>query len=400
MGTVTDEGSAYGSTTVRPNRLLKDDRQNRKLIKDPKMIFRILLMMNFSFPVHLKVLQDHLLWLSGFIMIRMVTGGLGLMHVGLRNKLKNRKLWIIGIYLMYITSVGACPEASVKRASGYIIPDIHPCNVRVNLAERGIKELHFGEVYDNLRELNVSNNEIEYMLTGLFCGMVLDLLDLSQNSLCVIRKDSFNGSLVSWIDFSRNEIARIYEGAFEPLQGSLCFLNLAYNCLEELKKGTLSDLKSVTILDVSYNCLVSIDPDAFKGMDALLVLKLQGNQLTTVSGWLPPVGRQLDLSNNSLTTIEGLPQNANIVLNVSYNQFTCSVETKEFSLWCLQTENCHGLNDLTGTCYDYIDSDTSKGESPPITDHNRGNGVNCPHAYGVLTIAVSVLVGFYFAFQN
>lgn len=238
--------------------------------------------------------------------------------------------------------VNGCLTPDVTTVYDVIVPVIHPCNSQVKLIGRGIKCLLFEQNFPRLRSLDVSYNHIENIQTGLFLGMAsLDSLTLSHNNLAVIRKSNFNGSAIERLYLDNNQIVILFKDAFDGLEKTLQYLNLRSNHLWSLSKGVFNNLHVISALDICFNDLSVVHPDAFKGMNVLLKLKLEGNKLMTVSGWLPPVTRQLDLSDNRINTTEGLPQNRSLNLNLINNTLNiCSQENKDFVKFCNQTAKC------------------------------------------------------------
>ncbi|KAJ8039572.1 Leucine-rich repeats and immunoglobulin-like domains protein 2 [Holothuria leucospilota] len=355
--TVSDKGSFYGwRKSFRPNRLQNDNEPDDSIQIISTKTVKCLQQKMYSLPASQRELCLHLLSLI----------------------ILNKKAWIFVVSCLLLfgtTAVNACSNAGVTTVYGVVVPVIHPCNSHVRLIGRGIKCLLFGQNFPNLRSLDVSYNHIENIQTGLFLGMEnLSSLTLSHNNLAVIRISNFNGSAIDRLNLDNNQIVVLFEGAFDGLEDTLLYLNLRSNRLWSLSKGVFNNLHDVTVLDISFNDLSVVHRDAFKGMNSLLRLMLEGNKLTTVSGWLPLVTRQLDLSDNRINTTEGLPQDESLDLNLVNNTLNiCSQENKDFVKFCIQTAKCRIEFDPEVRCDDgHSNSNIVKYDNTEEQNHPPG----------------------------
>ncbi|XP_060146959.1 LOW QUALITY PROTEIN: leucine-rich repeat-containing protein 37A3-like [Globicephala melas] len=139
--------------------------------------------------------------------------------------------------------------------------------------------------------LNFQGNSISYIDESIWKAYPwAEKLNLSENDLIELHKDSFEGLLsLRYLDLSCNKIQSIERRTFEPLP-FLQFINLGCNLLTELSFGTFQ---------------------AWHGMRFLHTLILNRNPLTTVEDshlFKLPALKYLDMGTTqvSLTTIESI----------------------------------------------------------------------------------------------
>lgn len=117
--------------------------------------------------------------------------------------------------------------------------------------------INFGEVLENLEDLNVVNSELLDVDYSVFSGLKLQSIILSSNKLKDLSFESF-GTMrtLERLDLSFNQIEHIQSKAFEGLTG-LKSLNLNNNRLSKLD---VSNLNNIEHLFVKHNQLEFIIP--------------------------------------------------------------------------------------------------------------------------------------------
>ncbi|KAI8041930.1 uncharacterized protein LOC128263533 [Drosophila gunungcola] len=167
--------------------------------------------------------------------------------------------------------------------------------------ELSIVPRFLGELRE-LRVLNLSQNWLTELPRDTFGGAVkLERLYLSGNRLSVLPFQLFQtaGDL-QVLDLSDNRLLSFPDNFFVR-NGQLRQLHLQRNQLKSIGKHSLYGLRELRQLDLSQNSLASIDRKAFESLDQLLALNVSGNNLTLLSSIIFQslhALRQLDLSRN------------------------------------------------------------------------------------------------------
>lgn len=234
------------------------------------------------------------------------------------------------------------------------MPYIPSCQPTANLNHTGIQILHFHQPLLSLRLLDISYNEIEYIRPNTFADMRwLKDLDVSNNKLIAINRNTFNGSVIEQLDLGNNRIALLVSGAFGGLEVTLEFLSVASNRLSELVPGVFVGLRSLQTIDLSLNQLTAIGQEDFTGLPRLRHLFLQENRLVVINGW-PLSLEQFDLTNNNITNVKMVPQNSTTKIYIEGNLQYCSCTNKNFGAWCLSRGHCSMDSNCTGWFYEAI----------------------------------------------
>ena len=205
----------------------------------------------------------------------------------------------------------------------------YPANVtKLSLANNNLYDIgmeSFSELTDTLKVLNLNNNSLTYLQSGVFKQLInLDILDLSHNLLKVVQPGVFRGltSLTS-LFLSNNMLMEIESGVFDGLK-SLEIMQLVslrglvdiktlywsppWNELTELHlNSTFDDIRNLTHLNLTHNPLAPLHPDIFKNLVKLKDLALSDTLLRVL-----PFGifdtlsllQHLDLSDNLLYSIQ------------------------------------------------------------------------------------------------
>ncbi|XP_075971733.1 uncharacterized protein LOC142973671 [Anticarsia gemmatalis] len=163
----------------------------------------------------------------------------------------------------------------------------------------------------NLREIDLSSNKLQYITKGLFNNFVnLRKLILSRNNIVSIFEESFTGlSKLESLDLSENNLS-ILTNVFTPLK-NLQHLNLSRNNLEFIHENYFNNWL-LQHLDVSHNNLRKLAPGALQLLPNLARLLLTDNphlgitQLDTQL--LVGTGRRLQQIDASRTGLYQVPE--------------------------------------------------------------------------------------------
>lgn len=163
-------------------------------------------------------------------------------------------------------------------------------------------------VFSKLFRLNylyLDDNKIETLQNDVFQGLIsLLTLTLAGNGIKTIEPSAFRGlTTLQALDLRHNSIRDLQNGILAKLTG-LKQLNLSNN---KIAKATFADLaQSVDSLHLDYNEIEILEEDNFV-QTPISTLSLTGNRISSIMcGALNlPTLRDLYLSNNTLTTIEG-----------------------------------------------------------------------------------------------
>lgn len=129
-------------------------------------------------------------------------------------------------------------------------------------------------------------------------------LYLFENGISSIEESSFSGLWdLQLLDLSHNKLSHLPGGVFKSL-ANLSNLDLSSNQVTEISAETFQGLGRLERLYLSGNQIRSIHPDAFRGLENLLELKLSQNQLVVAPAFSLPHLLLLDLSYNTITTIQ------------------------------------------------------------------------------------------------
>ncbi|XP_029165682.1 toll-like receptor Tollo [Nylanderia fulva] len=159
--------------------------------------------------------------------------------------------------------------------------------------------------FSRLLYLNLDDNEIKTLQSDVFQGLEsLRSLMLTSNNITTIEFSAFRGlTALERLDLHRNSIRDLQEATFAELT-ALKNLNLAYN---NIAKATFADLpSSVDSLLLDYNEIDVLEEGNFVRVPKV-ILSLTGNRITSIKrgAFNLPVLKDLNLSQNLLTTIEG-----------------------------------------------------------------------------------------------
>ncbi|KAM8961835.1 vasorin [Pelodytes ibericus] len=129
-------------------------------------------------------------------------------------------------------------------------------------------------------------------------------LYLFENGISSVEESSFSGLWdLQLLDLSHNKLSSLPGGVFRSL-ANLSNLDLSSNQLSEITADTFQGLSRLERLYLNGNHIRSIHSDAFKGLENLLELKLRDNKLVAPPTFTLPNLLLLDLSYNSIASIQ------------------------------------------------------------------------------------------------
>ncbi|KAM4652197.1 uncharacterized protein O3C94_014551 [Discoglossus pictus] len=133
-------------------------------------------------------------------------------------------------------------------------------------------------------------------------------LNISYNQIRILDKGSFmHTPLLQLLHLDHNRLQNIAPGAFENL-GNLGTLYLSYNKISSLTGGAFHGLRNLTYLFLNQNSIVYIDVNAFLPLSNLNFLNLSSNHLKNFSKVVQSIQplkmlNILHLCNNQLTSL-------------------------------------------------------------------------------------------------
>jgi hypothetical protein len=162
---------------------------------------------------------------------------------------------------------------------------------------------------DNLRYLDLSNNQLTTLPVGVFKGLPkLRELHLYKNQLTTLPKGVFVGlNQLDVLSLFDNQLQALPVGAFNGLP-ELRRLHLYKNQLTTLPKGVFVGLNQLEVLSLFDNQLQVLPVGAFKGLPNLRWLHLHKNQLTTLPKGIFSGLTQLQWLDLSYNQLRQLPE--------------------------------------------------------------------------------------------
>uniref|UniRef100_A0AAZ3QE80 Disease resistance R13L4/SHOC-2-like LRR domain-containing protein n=1 Tax=Oncorhynchus tshawytscha TaxID=74940 RepID=A0AAZ3QE80_ONCTS len=149
---------------------------------------------------------------------------------------------------------------------------------RLDLQRNKLRQLNWISNLVNLRELNLSRNELVDFPLEFRSLKLLERLYMNQNNIKVIPEDVFpHLGKLQFLKLSTNRLAKL------PVDLSQChslsYLNLSNNCLKDIQ--ALVRLPKLKELFVERNSLTELPAQLFqKGNSELTLFKATGNPLT------------------------------------------------------------------------------------------------------------------------
>lgn len=189
--------------------------------------------------------------------------------------------------------------------------------VEVDLSENNISSVEAPVFHSkSIQRLNLRNNKIKYL--NFIIPENVKNLDLSFNSIAEINNNSLlNIANLTTLNTSGNFLKHIPVNLFKSLNYTK-EIQLGQNKLTPLSNGVLTSSHAVT-LNFSYNEILLVERNVFP-LNGTRNLYLQNNKLKTLNFKFPFTLVNLDLSYNSISSIEqsafdGLSSLSNLQLN-------------------------------------------------------------------------------------
>ncbi|KAM6980867.1 leucine-rich repeats and immunoglobulin-like domains protein 2 [Aplochiton taeniatus] len=163
-----------------------------------------------------------------------------------------------------------------------------------------------GEVTTNITSLALAHNQIsELSMHHLQLYISLESLDLTSNSISVIKARSFPSMHLKYLNLSNNKISTLEPGCFDNISSTLLVLKLNRNKIAQLPNKVFR-LQQLQFLELKRNKIKIVDSLTFKGMDSLRSLKMQRNGITKLMDGaffgLDNI-EELELEHNNLTEV-------------------------------------------------------------------------------------------------
>ncbi|XP_055525782.1 chaoptin [Wyeomyia smithii] len=141
------------------------------------------------------------------------------------------------------------------------------------------------------------------------------------------RDSGFAHTNIKSLNLSSNNITKISDGFFKPVELSLIKLSLARNKLTNMSREVFGNMPHLQWLDLESNMINELDFDTFWNTRKLQVVKLSHNMLSEVPMELFRNARNLRILEMAHNSLKYLPDNLILeegleFLDLSHNQFT------------------------------------------------------------------------------
>ncbi|XP_058444042.1 chaoptin [Malaya genurostris] len=175
-------------------------------------------------------------------------------------------------------------------------------------------------------EIDVSHNRIRAL--GEIPEMnISDFSTLPVAAANNARDHGFAHTNIKSLNMSSNNITKIIDGYFKPVELSLMRLSLAKNRLNSTSRDLLGNMIHLQWLDLDGNLISEIDYDTFRYTKKLQVLKMSHNMISEIPSELFRNVRSLRILKMAHNNLKALPDNLILeegleYLDLSYNQFS------------------------------------------------------------------------------
>ncbi|XP_011690572.1 PREDICTED: chaoptin-like [Wasmannia auropunctata] len=253
------------------------------------------------------------------------------------------------------------------------IPGLAWLNVTANPLVR-IHEISSEARYPALQEIHISGTNLTIVTSQDFEAFpALMHLFMGSNMISRVSPSAFRSlSNLLTLDLSINDLELLPQERLKGLE-HLRLLNLTHNRLKELEDFP-SDLKALQVLDLSYNQISKVGKGTFQHLENLAELHLYGNWISLISpDAFKPLKklRILDLSRNYLAN---LPLNAFRPLETQIrslraeeNPLHCDCESQELWEWLRDHQKLvgGGMSRNRGLRMNDVDSGLLRCDQPP-----------------------------------
>uniref|UniRef100_A0A182LRN7 Uncharacterized protein n=1 Tax=Anopheles culicifacies TaxID=139723 RepID=A0A182LRN7_9DIPT len=208
-------------------------------------------------------------------------------------------------------------------------------------------------------EVLVLYNRLRNLWTASFVTnmTVVETVNLYSNEIETIEQGVFDGlPNMKVLHMAENRIAELSPSLFQN-NHALVHVSFAHNRLSVLRTKTFSRMPQLNRVDLSHNQLSVLEPAVFYDSSVVSV-NLQGNQLTTLNDWVFSGAELffLNLNSNALESIEtdGGYLNQLRTLSAASNRVTSWQDfcSENFTnLWSIDLTN-NSLTSIEGGCFD------------------------------------------------
>uniref|UniRef100_A0A8C0S8I8 Toll-like receptor 9 n=4 Tax=Canis lupus familiaris TaxID=9615 RepID=A0A8C0S8I8_CANLF len=214
--------------------------------------------------------------------------------------------------------------------------------------------LNFTKNLKVLKKLMMNNNDIATSTSRTMESESLKILEFRGNHLDVLWRDGDNRYLkffknllnLEELDISENSLSFLPSGVFDGMPPNLKTLSLVKNGLKSFHWERLQYLKNLETLDLSYNELKIVPERLYNCSRSLKKLILKYNQIRQLTKHFLQDAfqlRYLDLSSNKIQIIQKTSFPENVLNNLEmlllhHNRFLCTCDAVWFVWWVNHTE--------------------------------------------------------------
>ncbi|KAG7209858.1 hypothetical protein KM043_011460 [Ampulex compressa] len=224
------------------------------------------------------------------------------------------------------------------------ISEIGGPDFALNVSYNAISVINSGPMMNNLTRLDLSFNNISHLPADTFYGTPeLKSLDLRNNFINVLEPGTFGLSHLETLNLRDNKVETLRKQSFHGLD-SLQQLDLHGNDITQLSMEQFRNLRNLRVLNLSNNKIRSLPRDVFDGT-RLEILDLSRNKFTVVpSPSFLEVGytlRDLNMAENFLDHLDStaFPTSQLVYLNLAQNRLTILPDNSFVSLGKLLSLN-------------------------------------------------------------
>ncbi len=246
-----------------------------------------------------------------------------------------------------------CPRGEDENHCFITCPQYCDCLAYdINCTQRNLTQLPM-HITSQARSIDLSKNDIVYLMNSSFQFSMLATLDVSYNRIVQLIPGIFYRlNNLRILDLGFNEISELKTLTFQGLV-TLERLNLKGNDIHVLQPGSFIDLVSLPTLDCSHMSISRLVDETFVGLGSLLQMNLSHNGIVTISsGALTGlhVLSQLDLRANDLKTV--FSDSLAVLPHLEF------LQSDHFKLCCMATQvspdNCFPPQDPISSCGDLM----------------------------------------------
>jgi len=168
----------------------------------------------------------------------------------------------------------------------------------LDLSDNRIAHLTLPAVLPSLNYLSVARNRLTEFPSGLRSCPLLLTVDLSFNQIARLRRfDFFSSNRIQLINFANNRLENIDDVGY---LGTVDVLDFSWNRLSDIAADILNRTTIVQLLDLSHNRFIRVPSVITRASDVLIGLRLDHNNISSLSHWIGPTFHRSDLEVLSL----------------------------------------------------------------------------------------------------